>query len=399
MKVKRFSKIEIVCIILIILSALLSFAGYFYFTYFEAPNIELKGEKEITLELNEKYKDYGAVATVRNGNISNNIKIKGKVNTSKVGDYKIIYYVTNEKGYRLRKIMRVVKVRDVVKPVLKLKGGSPYITSYGYDYKDPGYIAKDNYDGNITKKVKVKGKVNTEKIGSYKLVYSVTDSSLNTVTKVRIVKVVDNVAPTITLNDGKRIIIKLNTEYQEPGYEAIDKYDGNVTEDVYVSGKINTSVAGIYELSYSVSDSFGNYSKKTRIVQVGTRADIDEANYILISIKEQKLWYYKKGNLLLKSNVITGNKGSFDTVTGRFRIRSKAAGTYLVGDNYRSWVDYWMLFDPSTQSGLHDATWHSSFGGNIYETNGSHGCVNLPYSSAQKIYKNISVGTLVIIYK
>ena len=47
---------------------------------------------------------------------------------------------------------------------------------------------------------------------------------------------------------------------------------------------------------------------------------------------------------------------------------------------------------------MHDANWRSSFGGNIYKTNGSHGCINLPPSIAKQIYENIEKGTAVICY-
>jgi len=133
-------------------------------------------------------------------------------------------------------------------------------------------------------------------------------------------------------------------------------------------------------------------------VQVGTQSDIDDDNYIMVSIDKQKLWYYKKGKLKLTSSVVTGMKNSWDTITGTFRIRGKARNTYLVGADYRSFVNYWMLVDYGSQIGLHDATWRSSFGGSIYKYNGSHGCVNLPYGVARTIYNSASVGTLVLIY-
>lgn len=49
--------------------------------------------------------------------------------------------------------------------------------------------------------------------------------------------------------------------------------------------------------------------------------------------------------------------------------------------------------------GLHDATWRNKFGGNIYINKGSHGCVNLPYQTAEYIYENVKVGTKVLVHK
>ena len=48
--------------------------------------------------------------------------------------------------------------------------------------------------------------------------------------------------------------------------------------------------------------------------------------------------------------------------------------------------------------GLHDATWRTNFGGDIYKGAGSHGCINMPYASAAKLYDLIDAGTLVMIY-
>lgn len=119
--------------------------------------------------------------------------------------------------------------------------------------------------------------------------------------------------------------------------------------------------------------------------------------YVLVSIKQQKLWYYKKGKLILSSNVVTGEKGKHDTPKGTFKIRGKARNVYLIGPDYKSFVNYWMLIDSSTQIGLHDASWRWQFGGNIYKYNGSHGCVNMPYKKAQYVYNHVPTGTKVIV--
>ena len=68
----------------------------------------------------------------------------------------------------------------------------------------------------------------------------------------------------------------------------------------------------------------------------------------------------------------------------------------LRGPGYASPVSYWMPFDGGI--GLHDATWRYKFGGEIYKTNGSHGCVNMPLSTAKTIYENIESDTPIIVY-
>lgn len=371
---------------------------FLLYAYFAEPTITLKGEEEVTIKLNEKFIDSGATAMLDNKDISKTIKVTNNIKANVVGDYEVVYSVTNTKGKKEKKVTRIVKVRDDIKPVIKLKKGSVYKVQYGTNYKEPGYTATDNYDGNITKKVKVTGNVDTNKLGMYKLYYSVTDSSSNNTVKTRTVKVVDETPPVIKLLGKERTVIKVGEPFLDHGYTATDNHDGDITDKVYSKGKVNPKVAGVYHISYSVEDSFGNFATIERTVQVGTQSDIDEDNYIMVSIEKQKLWFYKKGKLKLTSNVVTGHKNMWDTKKGSFRIRSKNYQIYLIGADYRTFVNYWMLIDSSTQIGLHDATWRDSFGGSIYKSNGSHGCVNLPYSVAQYIYQNAKVGTLVLIY-
>lgn len=118
--------------------------------------------------------------------------------------------------------------------------------------------------------------------------------------------------------------------------------------------------------------------------------------YIEVSIENQHLWYYKDGELLLESDIVTGKKNSTDTDKGAWYVYSKQKDRYLTGPTWKTFVNYWMPFNGG--EGLHDASWRNKFGGNIYKTNGSHGCVNLPSSFAKELYESIEVGTPVIVY-
>lgn len=123
--------------------------------------------------------------------------------------------------------------------------------------------------------------------------------------------------------------------------------------------------------------------------------------YIEISLSKQHLWLYKKGKVDFESDVVTGlPNGKRNTPKGAYVVwsREKGAtlGTYAV-QGYATHVDYWMPFS-WVGCGLHDAPWRGSFGGSIYKTNGSHGCVNCPPRTAKYLYENIRTGTPVIIY-
>ena len=363
------------------------------YSYFAVPEISLIGDKEVVVKLDGNYDEKGASAYLNGDDISDSIKIESRLDTSKVGDYVITYSVTNTKGRQERSVTRTIKVRDDINPVLKLKGDSPYKVQFASKYKDPGYTATDNYDGDITKKVKITGEVDTNEIGIYKLYYTATDSSENSVTKIRTVEVVDTAAPKLTLIGKRKVTIKLGADYEDEGCTAYDAHDGDISDKVKVTDNIKKKIAGVYKSTCSVTDSFGNKSSISRTVQVGTQADIDSQNYILVSISDQTLWFYRRGKLQLSSSVVTGMYGIHDTPRGSFRIQGKAQSVYLTGPDYRSFVNYWMPIYGDI--GLHDATWRSSFGGYIYRGGGSHGCINMPYWAAESIYYNAPTGILV----
>lgn len=120
--------------------------------------------------------------------------------------------------------------------------------------------------------------------------------------------------------------------------------------------------------------------------------------YVEVNLSAQHMYCYKDGALALDASCVTGcvGKGTI-THVGLYSIYSKETDRDLVGENYRSHVNYWMPFNAG--EGLHDATWRSSFGGSIYLTSGSHGCVNLANSVAGELYDLVEVGTPVFVYR
>lgn len=119
--------------------------------------------------------------------------------------------------------------------------------------------------------------------------------------------------------------------------------------------------------------------------------------YVEINLTAQHLFFYQDGQKILESDFVSGNSSrGYDTPAGVYGITYKQRNATLTGENYETPVSYWMPFNGNI--GMHDATWRSSFGGNIYRTNGSHGCINLPYSIAEKLYSYVEKGTPVICY-
>lgn len=116
-------------------------------------------------------------------------------------------------------------------------------------------------------------------------------------------------------------------------------------------------------------------------------------NYIEVNITEQKIFFFKNDSIVLSSDIVTGKNG-MSTPKGAFFIKYKETNTYLDGPGYHCYVRYFMpIFNGI---GLHDASWRSNFGGNIYAASGSHGCINLPPPVAAFAYNNYPVGAVVI---
>ena len=125
---------------------------------------------------------------------------------------------------------------------------------------------------------------------------------------------------------------------------------------------------------------------------------ISSGTYVEISIAQQHLWFFVDGKLYLETDVVTGNDdGQSNTPTGNFKILEHNENAKLEGETYTTYVDYWMCF-LGGGFGIHDASWRSYFGGDIYKGNGSHGCVNAPHDKAAEIYEHTDLNTPVFIY-
>ena len=120
-------------------------------------------------------------------------------------------------------------------------------------------------------------------------------------------------------------------------------------------------------------------------------------SYVEVNLTAQHLFLYKDGEKILESDFVSGNVSkNYTTPPGLFGLTYKQKDAVLRGEGYASPVKFWMPFNGGI--GFHDASWRSTFGGTIYKTNGSHGCVNMPYEAAKTLYENIYAGFPVICY-
>ena len=140
-------------------------------------------------------------------------------------------------------------------------------------------------------------------------------------------------------------------------------------------------------------------SRTPEYLQTAFAKGIDDIGntYVEVNLGTQHIWFYKNGQLITEGDVVTGNvTNNCATPAGVYRLNYKERNATLRGENYETPVSFWMPFNGGI--GIHDATWRSAFGGNIYYNGGSHGCVNAPYDVANAIFNNIEPGTPVVCY-
>ena len=235
-----------------------------------------------------------------------------------------------------------------------------------------------------------------------------------------------------TLRDGSTYTLDANTMkdwvYQnDDGKYEID-IDGNVKNSVdelnkkarYLLTSTKFKATDLGEISVSFGrKTYANINEEAEIARIKEKLGSAEkvkfepkykslpdytnlSTYVELDLTRQRVWMYVNGKCVVNTPCVTGNvAGGYSTPAGIYYLTYKTTDTYLEGYNgdgskYKSHVNFWMPFNGGI--GFHDAAWRSTFGGKIYMTNGSHGCVNLPYNAAKTIYQYINTSIPIILY-
>lgn len=177
--------------------------------------------------------------------------------------------------------------------------GTLYVDVFS-EYNDLGVKVRYN-NQDISKRVIVdSSQLNMNKLGEYKVKYMVNLVE-NEEYIYRYIKVIDKVSPEIELLGDKEINVLVNSRYYEYGYRAIDNYDGDISDRVKVSGKVDIKKEGSYNLTYTVTDSSGNSSSVNRIVNVKKLAVTFSSNSSgTISVNSYNIKKYS--NTVVKNN-------------------------------------------------------------------------------------------------
>ena len=132
----------------------------------------------------------------------------------------------------------------------------------------------------------------------------------------------------------------------------------------------------------------------------GAICDWNPKNYVEVSLKEQKVYVFRKGKVAYSCPCISGLPvPGRQTRTGVYYIKEHRTNYTMVGADYRTFVRYWVRIT-WTGTGFHPASWQpwSRWSKTLYRTNGSHGCINLPPADAEKLYYMLRHGEAVFMH-
>ncbi|GAA5524053.1 hypothetical protein Maes01_00605 [Microbulbifer aestuariivivens] len=197
------------------------------------PVITLRGRESITLDQGDTFNDAGATASDnKDGDLTAAITVSGAVNTSQAGIYTLRYDVSDAAGNAANTVTRTINViADTVKPVITLLGSASTRVVQGEVFTDPGATALDNKDGDITHLIAVSGAVNTSRLGTYTLVYGVSDAAGNRADSVT--RSIEVAAPPPrawgdTLATGQQLVTNEHLTSSNGEYVLYMQTDGNV---------------------------------------------------------------------------------------------------------------------------------------------------------------------------
>ena len=271
------------------------------------PELKLLGKKEINLSLNEKYIDPGYKIVPNNKKYK--VVIDNNIDENKTGSYEVKYSL-QVKNKIINKV-RKVNVIDNISPEITLKGSDNIKLYESSDYEEPGFIAFDNYDGDITKNVIVQNDIK-EEIGDYKITYIVEDSSGNKTMVTRNVKILDkkkNIGTIyLTFDDGpsnntSKILDILKQEDIKATFFLVN-----------FNSSYNPVVKRIYDDGHSIG--IHSYTHNYKLIYSSVSAYFDDLNKMNDKIKtitgsDTKLLRFPGGS----SNTISSfNKGIMTTL-------------------------------------------------------------------------------------
>lgn len=259
---RKRRKLPVLGIVMLAL-VLLGIAAYCVAGTFHV-ELQLENRQEIVLEYGSDFAPEPATAVIKSSLfgeylLTESANVYHSVRTDKVGSYDVVY--SADFLWMQESITQHVTIRDTQAPTITLVPDEDTTTLPGEEYQEAGFSAWDGYDGDITHLVQKRQEGST-------VIYTVTDSSGNTAEIRRTIRIDDSVAPELTLKGEAEMSVYFGTQFEDPGYTAVDNVDGVLTDKVQVQSGVNVYAFGSYTVTYTVTDSYGNTATITRKVTV-----------------------------------------------------------------------------------------------------------------------------------
>jgi len=234
--------------------------------------VQMNGQQEITVEYGDTFTDPGAEATFCGTLLARNprdvtVSVSGAVDDTKLGTYELTYSAEYVLDFLVGKLVfqdtctRNVVVVDTCAPEIVLVSSPDAYTLPTETYKEEGFTATDNYDGDLTALVE-------RSETAEQITYKVTDTAGNVTEVVRKIVYDDPIPPEITLVGDNIVVLLQGAAYTESGFSAVDNCAGDITDRVKVTGEVDINRLGSYTLEYTVTDDYDNTTTVTRTVNV-----------------------------------------------------------------------------------------------------------------------------------
>ncbi len=257
--------------------------------------------------------------------VSDQIKVIGKVDTNKVGNYVLVYSLDYQ-GVK-KTFSQKISVIDDEKPVIDFLGNNTVVKCPNGNIYEPEFNVIDNQAIEIINNTK-----RYEKDDKY--IYEATDTYGNVTVAERQIIFADNIKPSIELIGGSEISIPLNQEFIDPGFKVYDNCDENINMNVQTEGVVNTSTEGLYIIRYFVEDESKNYESITRKIIVGNPILINSGKIVYLtfddgpSINTEKLLDVLKKYNIQATFFVTGQFSDYSNVISRMANEGHAVGLH-----------------------------------------------------------------------
>ncbi|PQC29371.1 immunoglobulin-like domain-containing protein, partial [Enterococcus mundtii] len=218
----------------------------------------------------------GVRATDANGNdVTNNVQVSGNVNTKIPGNYNVTF--TSPESGKSTTVVATVKDAPADNATITANNAT---VEYGSTWNDSvakqvtGVKATDKYGNDVTNNVTVSGDVDTKKPGNYNVTFTSPESGKS---KTVVITVKDAPADNATITANNATVEYGSTwndsvAKQVTGVKATDRYGNDVTNNVIVSGNVDTKKPGNYNVTFTSPES-GKSTTVVITVKEGVKAE------------------------------------------------------------------------------------------------------------------------------